>query len=138
LRTFIHSSFLRYLSAGLLNTCVGLGTIYVGMRVLEMGDVSANITGYALGILCSFLLNKYWTFAARGPAAPQLLKFLLVLGIAYLVNLAAVMTCIRILGLNRYLGQALGVPAYTIAGYLGSRYFAFGNRPLAQRPPKTE
>lgn len=134
----IHGSFLRYIATGMINTCVGLGTIYFAIRVLSMGDGAANVVGYATGIVCSFLLNKHWTFVARGSAAPQFLKFLAVVGLAYLINLAVVMTCIKVLGLNRYLGQALGVPPYTITGYLGSRYFAFRETAPGRRPSGRE
>ena len=118
-------ALLRFLAVGVVNTLVGLGTTYALMGLAGFGEAPANAGGYAVGLTCSFLLNRRWTFAHEGPVLPALLRFGLVFGVAYLANLATVLTAVRGLGLNPYLAQALGVPPYTALFYLGSRYFAF-------------
>ena len=60
--------------------------------------------------------------------AAGVIKFAIVTVLAYLCNLAAVLVAIR-LGLNPYLAQVLGVPAYAIVCYLGARCFAFEEKP---------
>jgi putative flippase GtrA len=117
-------SLLRYLLVGVLNTCVGLGTIYLCMYVFHLGNAPANAIGYAVGIVVSFTMNRRWTFADRGHPGPQLLRFLLVTAVAYLANLGTVMGLIH-LGVPDYLAQALGVAPYTAIGYAGSRWFVF-------------
>jgi putative flippase GtrA len=47
------------------------------------------------------------------------------MGCAYLINLATVMLLIKLVGVARSIAHALGVVPYTLAGYLGSRFFAF-------------
>ncbi len=71
------------------------------------------------------MLNKRWTFASRGKSAPQLARFLLVSGTAYVANLVTVMVFINTFEANHYLAQALGIAPYTTIGYLGSRFFVF-------------
>jgi putative flippase GtrA len=115
----------RYLTVGVLNTCVGLATIYLGMYMFRLGNVTANVIGYALGIAFSFVLNKRWTFASTGKSAPQLMRFLLVTATAYVTNLVTVMVLINGFETNQYLAQALGIGPYTTIGYLGSRFFVF-------------
>jgi putative flippase GtrA len=95
------------------------------MYLFHLGNVTANLIGYAAGIVFSFTLNKRWTFANDGRSGPQLLRFLLVCGAAYVANLVVVMICIDSFAANRYLSQALGVVPYTVIGYLGSRFFVF-------------
>lgn len=124
-------SFLRYLCVGVINTGVGLSVIYAGIYLFGLDDIPANVIGYTVGIGCSFLLNRYWTFDARGATHKQLPKFLLVMGCAYLINLATVMVLIKLVGVPRSIAHALGVVPYTLAGYLGSRFFAF-------RDPRSE
>lgn len=125
----LRKDLLRYLGVGLINTVVGLGTIYTCIYEFHLPDVQANLIGYAVGIACSFTLNRKWTFASTGHWAAELVRFLIVLGIAYLANLGAVMALIDLAGVNRYVAQALGVVPYTACGYLGSRDFAFRSRP---------
>ena len=118
-------TFVRYVCVGVINTAVGLTVIYFGIYVLALDDVPANLSGYLLGTLCSFMLNRSWTFSSRGAPAAQLAKFLAVMLGAYLLNIASVMVMIKWLGFHRYLSHKLGTVPYTLAGYLGSRYFAF-------------
>ena len=125
LRPWLSAELVRYLSVGLANMAVGLSTIYLFMYLLHADDVLANVAGYCAGAACSFALNRRWTFASRAAWFPELLRFLLVLSIAYMANLATVLTLTRLLGVNRYLAQALGMLPYTAIGYAGSRAFAF-------------
>jgi putative flippase GtrA len=124
-RLSIRVDLLRYLAVGVANTMIGLSTIYLCMSVLRAGDVISNLIGYAVGITCSFILNRRWTFQDHGAMAPQLVRFLLVLAVAYIINLGTVVGLTTELGVNRYIAQALGILPYTTVGYLGSRFFAF-------------
>lgn len=118
-------ALLRFLAVGVANTAVGLGTTWALMGLAGLGEGPANAGGYAVGLTCSFLLNRRWTFAHEGAVLPALLRFLLVFGVAYLANLAAVLFAVRGLGVNPYLAQLFGIPPYTALFYLGSRHFAF-------------
>lgn len=125
---------IRYLAVGVLNTCVGLGIIYLCLYAFHLQDAVANLIGYAVGVVFSFTLNKYWTFSSSGAAAAQFVRFLTVIGIAYVTNLATVMVLIERYGANHYVAQALGAAPYTAIGYLGSRYFAFREAEAASNP----
>lgn len=116
---------IRYLVVGAGNTVSGLLVIYACKWLFGLGDIVANVIGYGVGLGLSFVLNKRWTFGSRGAAAPALLRFLGVTLIAYLANIVTVLLLIDA-GLDSYAAQAAGILPYTILGYLGSRYFAFG------------
>jgi putative flippase GtrA len=124
-RAWISRELFRYLSVGVVNLIVGLSTIYLCMYLLHTTDLLANVLGYCVGITCSFVLNRRWTFVSQESWVPQLARFILVLLIAYLANLATVLGTMNLLGANRYLAQALGTVPYTVIGYIGSRLFAF-------------
>lgn len=122
----------RFLSVGLVNTLIGLSTIYVCMALLGMQDVPSNVTGYMIGLVVSFVLNKHWTFRYHGDALESLLRFLVVFAIAYSANLIVVLCTTRVFGVDRYVAQAAGVLAYTVLSYLGSRHYAFRPRWLGR------
>jgi putative flippase GtrA len=115
----------RYLVVGAANTAIGLGCIYASQAALGLGDVQANLFGYSVAVLFSFVANRAWTFRHEGRALAALARFLLVLGAAYLANLAAVITARDVLGFAPALAQLAGIAPYTAVGYLGSRWFAF-------------
>ena len=117
--------FGRFLSVGVLNTFVGLLTIYSAKWFFQAGDVAANILGYAVGICISFKLNGYWTFRYRGAQWPALSKFLAVTAVAYGMNLLTLVFSIHYLGLNEYLSQALAILPYALTSYLAGKYLVF-------------
>ena len=115
---------LRFLLVGIVNTLVGLASIFAAKGIFGMGDVAANALGYGIGLLTSFSLNRSWTFCHKGPVVRAVVAFLIAQAVAYSLNLACVLGMIKY-GIDSYLAQALGVPPYMVVSYLGSRYFAF-------------
>lgn len=123
-RRLLGHSALKFAGVGVINTLLCLGVIF-GLKALAgVGDVPANISGYVVGLACSFLLNRRWTFAHNEHPLPALLRFLLVFLLSYLLNIAVVLILLH-LGGNDYLAHLGGMPLYTIAFYLGCRYFVF-------------
>lgn len=128
-------SFVRFGIVGIANTLIGLLVIFSAKWFLGLSDVVANVLGYTVGVLVSFVLNSRWSFRYRGQMWPAFFRFFVVLGAAYLTNLSVVLVGIHLLDMNTYLAQAAGVIPYALVFYLGSRLFAFreadSRRPLA-------
>lgn len=120
-----HSQLLRFLLVGLVNTAVGLSTIWAMIGLAGWTDLPANATGYAVGLVCSFVLNRRWTFADTGDWWPALWRFMVVFGIAYAANLLTFFTLRDGLGMGRYLAHAVSTVPYTLLFFAGSRLFAF-------------
>lgn len=115
---------LRFLLVGIVNTLVGLASIFAAKGIFGMGDVAANALGYGVGLLTSFSLNRSWTFRHNGPVFRAIVSFLIAQSVAYSLNLTCVLGMIEY-GIDSYLAQALGMPPYMVVSYLGTRYFAF-------------
>ena len=116
---------IRFIEVGVINTLSGLSIIFAAKYFFHAGDVVANLIGYGVGLCISFNLNSRWTFAYEGRQLTAVVKFLLATAVAYGANLLTVIVAIEHLGLNSYLGQAMGMPAYTVTAYLASRYIVF-------------
>lgn len=116
---------LRYAVAGVVNTVVGLLAIFAVMYVFRASPGAANAVGYAIGLCFSYGLNRVWTFSDRRPHASSFWRYILVVGISYLLNLTAVLLAIRLVALNPYWAQILGMSTYTICTFLGCRRFVF-------------
>jgi putative flippase GtrA len=119
---------LRFLAVGVLNTCVGLGTIYACKYFFSLGDVAANLIGYAVGLTNSFLWNRRWTFSHSGDTTGTIIRFMATFVVAYAANLVAVLLLTRGVGVNSYLAHALATAPYTVIFYLGSRHYVFARR----------
>lgn len=114
----------KFLTVGVFNTAVTMAVIFIAKGWLGLGDVAANVSGYAIGMLCSFLLNKFWTFSHKGNTLQAAMRFILVCAVSYLANLAALQAFLG-LGLNAYLCHILAMPFYTLVFYIGSKAMVF-------------
>jgi putative flippase GtrA len=118
-------SALRFAAVGASNTVIGVIVIYVAWRVFGWPDVAANALGYAIGFIWGFGLNRRWTFRDRGSIAGSFARYLLVCGLAFGVNLLAVVASRTVLGPGTFAPQLIGVCVYTVIAFLGSRFYAF-------------
>lgn len=115
----------RFLSVGVWNTVIGLTVIYVVKWLWGLNDAAANLIGYAAGLVVSFSLNGRWTFAYQGPYGLALARFAMVTVAAYAMNLVTVLSAIHYLGVNGYVAQAMGIPAYTLTSFLACKFWVF-------------
>lgn len=116
----------RYGLVGLLNTLIGLGTIYCLMFFFHFAPVPANMLGYTVALINSFLLNRSWTFHSPDRGATTFLKFILVFLFSYLIQLSFLYFLLN-LHLNNYLAQALATALYAIVGFIGNKHVTFKN-----------
>lgn len=115
---------------GIANTLFGLFIIYAAMFVTDGNIVASNIAGYACGTLLSFALNRGWTFQSDQPARRVLPRYVVVLAVSYVANLAAVLTATHKLGVNPYFSQPVGIAVYTALMFFGCRLFVFRSSPV--------
>ena len=122
-KNFQHPLF-RFLTVGVINTLLSITVIFCLKFFYSFSDVTANFIGYVAGLICSFILNKKWTFNHTGTLLQTVLKFILVFLVAYIANLMLVLLFIKF-GVNAYLSHLIGIPIYTAIFYLGSKLYVF-------------
>lgn len=116
---------LRFGTVGLLNTALGYVVILVALK-LGHGDIMANASGFASGLVLSFVLNRNWTFdRAGGYRAGANYRYLLTFLVAYCVNLAVVLTARATGFVDSPLVHLAGIGAYSLTFYLGASRFVF-------------
>jgi putative flippase GtrA len=121
--------FTRFVAVGLLNTAVGLLVISSMLYFAGASALFANITGYAVGLTVSFVLNRNWTFRGAHSVWRSAVRFLAVFVVAYAVNLAVLFHILSDARLGPYLGpyvaQAVAMVCYSVTFFIGCRFFAF-------------
>lgn len=117
----------RFAASGVVNTTLGVCVIFA-LTWLGVHYILANVGGYMVGLVTSFLLNKHWTFRAQGHRQAELLKFIGVFAAAYLTNLAVVTFTIEVLGGASPAAQLLGVACYVTLNFLGMKSLVFVDR----------
>ena len=127
---------LRFLVVGVTNTVVDLGAFYLLTLIPGVPDMVAKTISYLLGIINSFVWNKYWTFNAKGSGRGWR-EF----GLFFLVNLPPLIVNIvvfALLGLWTTSGSLIAregkafiaAIVAVVWNFLGSRYLAFRHTAL--------
>ena len=123
----IIQQFLKYSFVGIFNTIIGLGTILFLYNILNLSYIISNIIGYALGLISSFILNKRWTFASKNHYSKEILPFLSVFIISYIVNLLSVIVAVEVITVDPNIAQVIGTLTYTIINFLLNRRWTFSS-----------
>lgn len=118
----------RFAAVGVVNTAVGYAVIYLCMLGMGWSPIASNVAGYAVGLCCSFLLNRRLTFRSQGAAHREAMRFLLAFVVAYLVNLAVLIASIGQLSIDPVWAQLVAGVAYTGVFFVLSKLYVFAAR----------
>lgn len=121
---FIRHAF-KFGIVGVLNTIVCLGTILLLQNVFSVYYVIANIVGYPLGLINSFIWNKLWTFKSKKFVKKEILLFLLIALISYAIQFSVLRYVVEILKVNENWAQVISALFYTIPNFLGNKFITF-------------
>jgi putative flippase GtrA len=125
-RTWAFPQFFRYCSVGVLNTLISLVTSFV-LLASGLNVFASNLIGYVVAIGNSFILNRKWTFNHTGRVGNSLIKFLVICGTCYVIQLAVLWSLIERLSLGIYISQVYAMSAYTLLSFLANKYIAFNS-----------
>lgn len=115
----------RFGLVGIANTITGLTVIWLGLR-MGLGDVPANVLGYAAGLAQGFVLNRRWTFhEGAADAGAQLVRYVLAFLPAYGLNMLVVLAFVAAGVVRNPATHVVGIAVYTVAFYLLCARFVF-------------
>ena len=118
-------TFARYLLVGLVNTGIGYVIIFLCMYGLKLSPEISNLLGYGLGMMISYTLNRIFTFGNLPTTRVMAVRFAIVNGTAYLLNLGMLVLLVRGLGLHAGLSQVISSGVYVIAAFLVNKHYVF-------------
>ena len=82
----IFEQALKFGVVGLGNTLLTLIIIWIMKELLGYSDILSNITGYAIGIISSYIFNKQWTFKSSVGWKKSSIRFFFISGICWVVQ----------------------------------------------------
>jgi len=116
------NQFLKYNIVGIVNTLVGFIIIIVLMFAGLSPEVS-NAIGYGIGAILSYYLNSKYTFESKSKDKKIILKFFLVLAIAYALNFLTLQSLLPLI--NPYFSQVISAIVYTLSSFFLMKFFVF-------------
>lgn len=119
------TEIIKYGIVGISNTIVTALIIYIMMKWCDFPDVTANIAGYAAGVLNSFVWNKQWTFRSEAAWGKSALRFGIAFAICYLLQLGLLVYLNHTLTIDPYYNQLIAMVFYTAINFLFNKFYAF-------------
>ncbi len=129
------NSLVRFLLVGIVNTFIGLFFMFFFLNVVGVSYWVSTFTGNTIGASVSFLLNRSFTFKSNISFHKGLPRFIAIIFICYfsayscsekLVELTSSFLLLST-SIEENASVLLGSTFYTIANYLGQKYFVFKN-----------
>lgn len=116
---------IKYGIVGLGNTLITAVVIWVMMKLLGCSDIASNITGYVAGVLNSFVWNKQWTFQSSAGWTSSAIRFGIVFGVCYLLQLGVLMVLNNSLPIDPYYNQLIAMVFYTAINFIMNKLYTF-------------
>ena len=118
----------RFGVAGVVNTVVGLAVILLLDVGFGVDPNAANAAGYAVGICCSFALNRSFVFRHDGAVGNSATRYAVVVAFAFMLNQGVLVLAGLVLdegSRGRVLAQLAAIVSYTATVFLLSRSWVF-------------
>ena len=123
--------FFKYSLVGLINTSVCLLVILILTKWSSLNVYFINITGYIVGVLNSFVLNRYWTFKKKDNQKNQkkiqkeFFHFIIVFIIAYSIQFFCLWLLVELGKIPELFSQFIAMGIYAVVGFLLNNRFTF-------------
>lgn len=117
---------IRFLIVGFINTVVGYGA-YILLAYLGLHYNLAYTLSTIIGVTNSYIWNKYYTFQSKEKSVPEVIRFVCVYAVGYVINLFVLDILVDKLGVNQYIAGFFTLIVTTIISYVGHKFFSFKN-----------
>lgn len=119
-------ALVRFALVGASGYVVNLVVFTLGVHALDLDFRVAAVLAFLVAVTNNFLLNRRWTFAARGGHAGfQAARFLVVSLVGFVVSLAVLTVLVDATDLPRVAAQAIAIATATPLGFLGNKLWSF-------------
>jgi len=117
--------FLKFGIVGISNTLLTAVTIWLLLRVLHSSNYLANIIGYVVGLVNSFIWNRRWTFENHAQIGATIFKFIVTFAVSYLLQLGFLWLLLHQTEIDDYFCQLLSIVVYTVVNFFMNKYYTF-------------
>jgi putative flippase GtrA len=122
------TQFIKFSLVGFLNTAIHYGLFYVTYEYLGLYHLLASTLGFCVAVTNSYLINKHWTFKARGAdVRHEFTKFITVNLITLSINLGSMALLVEQFGIDPRVAQLASIGLTLSINFLGNKFWTFRN-----------
>ena len=131
IKKLLDKTFWKFILVGCINTLFGTAIMFVFYNVFHLSYWLSSASNYFFGSILSYFLNKYFTFKYKERDWNVIIRFIINIGICYLVAYGIAKPIVRHL-LNSFsvtvqdnAAMLVGMVLFTLLNYFGQRFFTF-------------
>jgi putative flippase GtrA len=113
----------KFCLVGIVNTILSYGLFIVFLNYFNY--ILSLIVLYVVVAAHSYLWNRFWTFAPTKNFLIELLKYLSVYSVVFILNALMLFILVNILSFDPRIGQLIALPIITIINFAGQKYWSF-------------
>jgi len=119
--------FIRFTGVGAIGTSGHYSTLVVLVEAFGIDAVAASLSGFIVGALINYQLNRTYTFQSTANHRTALPKFFIIAAIGALLNTIIMAFSIQQAGLHYFVSQVLATCIVLVWGFVGNRLWTFNN-----------
>ena len=116
----------RFLVVGASGFVINIVLYALLLHGAGLGYILAAVISNSVALVNNFLWHRHWTFDASDAVAhKQLVRFVLVCGVGFLINLAVLRFAVETLGIQKLLAEAIAAVIAAPVTFVLNRQWAF-------------
>ena len=134
IRLFTDKTFMKFVMVGVINTIVGTTIMFVFYNVFHLSYWISSASNYFFGSICSYILNKHFTFHYHERGWSSLFRFTINIITCYLLAYGMAKPLMQWIlsgstkSIQENVSMLLGMCLFVVFNYLGQRFFAFKSK----------
>ena len=124
---------MKFVLVGVVNTLVGTSIMFIFYNVFHQSYWVSSASNYFFGSICSYILNKHFTFHYQGTDWRSITKFSLNIVVCYLIAYSLVLPMTRYALESMHLSKVIvenvamlvGTGLFMVINFVGQKFFAF-------------
>ena len=121
----------RFILVGVINTLVGSSIMFIAFNLLHINYWISSALNYIIGSICSFFLNKFFTFKSSKYKKQEIIYFVINILVCYFIAYGIARPLSRAVFLSQSktmqdnMALLAGMVAFTGLNYFGQKFFVF-------------
>lgn len=127
----IDTKLLKFILVGIINTLFGTAIMFLCYNLFHLSYWISSAANYFFGSILSYILNKYFTFGAKGKSLFEIIRFIVNIVVCYFIAYGIakplagyfLISCGK--SMQENIAMLIGMCLFVCLNYLGQRYFVF-------------
>lgn len=131
LKNIFDITTLKFIAVGIINTFVGMGTMFLLYNVFHASYWLSNISNVVIGSIVSYFLNKYFTFKSYKKSIKEVVIFAVNIAVCHFVAYGLAKPLVNIIlasindNLRTNIAFVVGAGLFVVLNYFGQRFIVF-------------